>query len=165
MKKAKLFTHAQLRIGFPDGISISANFYPHEKIQTVQKLISEHALLSKDLLFDLYVTPPRRILPVHKTLQEEGLLPAARIFVSWKKGCLPSPGVPYIKPELFVGSRVSAFPDLKKVVDDDDRKRSGGTLNKKKKSNDGSSGNKKKKKKKKKGKRGKKKKKKKKKKS
>jgi len=143
MKKAKLFTHAQLRICFPDGMSISANFYPNEKIQKVQKLISEQALLSKDLLFDLYVTPPRRILPLQKTLVEEDLLPAARVFVSWKKGNLPSPGVPYIKPELFSSSIVSSFPDSKKVNDNDDRKQNGGSLNKKKKSNESGSGKKK----------------------
>ena len=122
MKKAKLFTHAQLRFYFSDGISVSANFYPKESIANVQNLIKKDIFLIADKYdFDLYVTPPRRNLSLDKTLLEEELLPAARIFVSWKTGMSPGVGVEYIKPALFIqnGSVVNSFPNSTKISDGD----------------------------------------------
>merc|ERR1719203_1704254 len=140
MKKAKLFTHAQLRICFPDGISISANFHPNEKIETVQKLIVEETLVPNTVLdnsFELYVTPPRRILPMNSTLVDEGLLPAARVFVLWKNGASPPPGTSYVKSELFGTSTVSAFPESKMVSENNNEGNSSGGILKGKKSVDG----------------------------
>ena len=121
MKKAKLFTHAQLRFCFPDGISVSANFYPKESIASVQNSLKKEIFSTRDKYdFDLYVTPPRRNLSHDKTLLEEELLPAARIFVSWRKGMSPAAGVEYIKPEIFIknGSIIKSFPNSTKIVDE-----------------------------------------------
>jgi hypothetical protein len=73
--------------------------------------------------FDLYVTPPRRLLPTKSTLTEEGLVPAAKIFVSWKAGSTPDKKAPvgsYLEPRLFAVSQATAnassFPSAQPVV-------------------------------------------------
>lgn len=92
MKKTKVFSHAQLRVCFPDGFSVSGNFYPNETIEEVRNLLRERVLTpsSPERAFDLYVTPPRRVLPPGSSVREEGLVPAARVFLSWKNGASPS---------------------------------------------------------------------------
>jgi len=98
MKKQKVYSHAQLRIFFPDGTRIEAKFLPNETIATVKLVVASTFHLSSDSnaltsSFDLYISPPRRILDERKTLKDEGLVPAAKIHVSWKagsKGGLPS---------------------------------------------------------------------------
>ena len=73
--------------------------------------------------FDLYVAPPRRLLDDMKTLEEEELIPAAKIHVSWKVGASPSECVAgcYLRDELFSeGSNTVAasFPNAKPIVND-----------------------------------------------
>jgi len=118
MKKAKVYSHAQLKIYFPDGARIEAKFLPNETIQSVKDIVvsafsQEYSMISQ---FDLYVSPPRRILGNKETLKSEGLVPAAKMHVSWKNGPMQgSPGF-YLHPRFFqsvstakVGT--SAFPD------------------------------------------------------
>eukprot|EP00591_Stephanopyxis_turris_P010493 CAMPEP_0195528756 /NCGR_PEP_ID=MMETSP0794_2-20130614/31045_1 /TAXON_ID=515487 /ORGANISM="Stephanopyxis turris, Strain CCMP 815" /LENGTH=564 /DNA_ID=CAMNT_0040659943 /DNA_START=402 /DNA_END=2096 /DNA_ORIENTATION=- len=127
MKKAKVYSHTQLRICFPDGCALSARFYPSEKVKHVKEVIRS-ALCTNDtddsgVDFDIYVTPPRRALIDSKTLVDEQLVPAAKVHVSWKTR--KQPGVqgcnqPKIKPELFTSENKVAgasklFPDVKSV--------------------------------------------------
>ena len=75
--------------------------------------------LAQSLDFDLYVAPPRRLLNDTNTLDQEELVPAAKIHVSWKVGASPTGGAPgcYLRAELFSGgSHASAFPDAKPIV-------------------------------------------------
>mmetsp|Transcript_5418 Transcript_5418/g.7189 ORF Transcript_5418/g.7189 Transcript_5418/m.7189 type:complete len:430 (+) Transcript_5418:97-1386(+) len=134
IKKQKVYTHTQLRINFPDGCSLYSKFLPSEKISTVKEVIISafHENYQKILQYDLYVAPPRRLLDISKRLEEEGLVPAAKVFVSWKmNGAPPSNGDvgSYIRNELFPSSAVSsaaavAFPGAKKIVEDDSNKSS-----------------------------------------
>jgi len=139
MKKAKVYTHATLRIGFADGTWITAKFLPSETVNTVREVLIEECFradIAPGLDFDLYVAPPRRILDRGKRLDAEGLVPAARVHVSWKVGGAP-PSPPagsgsesrpgsYLREELFgtsaqVGGadyNAAAFPDAKKLVED-----------------------------------------------
>lgn len=108
MKKAKVYSHAHLKIYFPDGARVDAKFLPSESIANVKEIILSTFLpeYSSVLQFDLFVTPPRRILIETKSLKEEGLVPAAKVHVSWKAG--PSPGQPgsYIHRHLFQSSHL-----------------------------------------------------------
>jgi hypothetical protein len=144
MKRAKVYTHATLRIGFADGAWITAKFLPSETVKMVREVLIEECFradLASSLDFDLYVAPPRRMLDPSKRLDAEGLAPAARVHVSWKVGGAP-PSSPsagsgtsrpgsYLRKELFgtstqVGGadyNAAAFPDAKKLVED---KSSGG---------------------------------------
>lgn len=116
MKKAKVYSHAQIRINFPDGKHLHAKFLPSENISSIRSVIKSACKpsLAVSLDFDLYVAPPRRLLNDSNTLTEEELVPAAKIHVSWKVGA--SPIGDYLLDELFSGGSVSAFPDAKPVV-------------------------------------------------
>jgi len=118
MKKAKVYSHAQIRVNFPDGTNLHAKFLPREKVSSIRSVIKSafQPSLVESLDFDLYVAPPRRLLDNTKRLDEEELVPAAKIHVSWKVGGSPSDS--YLRDELFSGGNNSAaaFPDAKPIV-------------------------------------------------
>ena len=110
LKKAKVYSHTQLAIHFPDGMSIRANFSTREKLHTVLQGLRDDVLFSTETLplpgFDLYQTPPRRVLEASKSLKDLGLVPAAKVYVSWKTPLVQSAGLQagwYIQQELFRG--------------------------------------------------------------
>jgi len=122
LKKQKVYSHTQLAIHFPDGISIKANFSTKEKLKAVLEGLSNDVLFSTETLplpsFELYQTPPRRVLDPTQTLQSLGLVPAAKVYVSWKKplpkshlGAGSGLGVSwYIQPHLLGQSSGPALP-------------------------------------------------------
>ena len=128
MKKAKVYSHAQLRINFPDGSYLSCKFHPSETIAVLKQVVQSAFLdeLRPRLLFDIYVAPPRRILNDEETLTEEGLVPAAKVHVSWKVNGAPAVGAPagsVLRRELFrdhvdvtSGGGQASFPDAKNLV-------------------------------------------------
>jgi hypothetical protein len=133
MKKAKVYTHATLRVGFADGCWIAAKFLPGETVEAVRTVLREECFredMAGALDFDLYVAPPRRRLDGSKRLDAEGLVPAARVHVSWKVGGAPPAPAEgqlsgsYLREELFrndggADEPAAAFPNAQKLVDDD----------------------------------------------
>eukprot|EP00548_Thalassiothrix_antarctica_P013869 CAMPEP_0194171884 /NCGR_PEP_ID=MMETSP0154-20130528/6435_1 /TAXON_ID=1049557 /ORGANISM="Thalassiothrix antarctica, Strain L6-D1" /LENGTH=621 /DNA_ID=CAMNT_0038884377 /DNA_START=57 /DNA_END=1922 /DNA_ORIENTATION=- len=123
LKRQKVYSHAQLRIQFSDGSAITARFLPREKIDAVRKAV-KGALLNKDLDFDLYVAPPRRKLNFTSTLEQEGLVPAAKVFLSWKSNAAPgkqmSPGT-FLKAELFQDGCAPSYPSSQTLVGKDSK--------------------------------------------
>ena len=97
LKKEKVYSHVTLTIQFPSGHSVRGQFLPKETVQTVVESLQKDCLIATSAqvanentaCIDLYVTPPRRLLGLNQTLQQEGLVPAAKVFASWKKGCGP----------------------------------------------------------------------------
>ena len=132
LKKQKLYKHSQLRIFFPDGYSLCCNFKPNETIAIVKEVITSTFVTSETILtdFDLYITPPRTVLKnLNNTLLQEQLVPAARVFVSWKKDVNLKD---YIQSQYFKSSAaIFSVPDGKNLVND-------ATGNNKKKRNAGS---------------------------
>lgn len=121
MKKAKVYSHVQLRVQFRDGSAVHGKFLPKETLGQVKEVISSCFCVA-GLDFDLYVAPPRRLLKLENTLQEEGLVPAAKILASWKVSGAPlshaSVGS-FLKPELFrQGESVQAYPTAQAVASD-----------------------------------------------
>jgi len=117
MKKAKVYSHAQIRINFSDGTHLHAKFLPREKVSAIRSVIesSFQPTIAQSLDFDLYVAPPRRLLIDTKSLEEEELVPASKIHVSWKAGRAPSGK--FLRDELFfAGGGTAAFPDAKPVI-------------------------------------------------
>ncbi|KAL7540700.1 hypothetical protein ACHAWF_006759 [Thalassiosira exigua] len=118
----QVYSHAQIRVNFPDGTHLHAKFLPREKVAALRSVIESafEDSLSPSLEFDLYVAPPRRLLIDTNTLEEEELVPAAKIHVSWKVGAAPVGGTAgcFVRPELFAGGNAgtSAFPDAKPVL-------------------------------------------------
>jgi hypothetical protein len=129
IQKKKIYAHVQLVIQFPDGSSVRGKFLPKETIAQVQLVLQENCLLPSSpqaqAAFDLYITPPRTLLDPKKSLQDLGLAPASKIFVSWKKTPLAgsAPGS-FLQPQLFQSSRspattqAFAFPQAQPVVPD-----------------------------------------------
>lgn len=139
-----MYSHAQLRIYFPDGTRIEGKFLPNEKIATVKNVIAstfvpsasssssslEAAYASCLHPFDLYISPPRRILAEDKSLKQEGLVPAAKIHVSWKNSTTASASSismsTLIQSRFFPAStnsnNVSSFPESKSVVDNNKKR-------------------------------------------
>ena len=131
MKKARVYSHTTVRISFPDGCTLTGKFLPSERVSDVRDAVAS-SLASESLRsssrFDLYVSPPRRALEDGKTLEDEGLVPAAKVHVSWRAAGSPpggaelSPGS-YLRSELFAaeagtGTGGSDFPDARRIVDD-----------------------------------------------
>mmetsp|Transcript_901 Transcript_901/g.1388 ORF Transcript_901/g.1388 Transcript_901/m.1388 type:complete len:678 (+) Transcript_901:29-2062(+) len=118
MKKAKVYSHAQIRINFSDGTHLHAKFLPREKVSAIRSVIesSFEPSIAQSLDFDLYVAPPRRLLIDTKTLDEEELVPASKIHVSWKARGAPLSGK-FLRDELFLaGGGTAAFPDAKPII-------------------------------------------------
>ena len=121
MKKAKVYSHAQIRVNFPDGAHLHAKFLPRETVSSIRSVIQSafQPSLAQPLDFELYVAPPRRLLDDTKRLDVEELVPAAKIHVSWRVGASPSGGSvgSYLRNELFSSpnsnSAASSFPDAK----------------------------------------------------
>ncbi len=101
LKSKKVYTHSILKIYFPDGTRLDIQFVPNEKVNDVKDVIhncfiddccdndggreSGRRMVKSDYDFELYISPPKRILKDDLTLEEEGLVPAAKVFISWKK--------------------------------------------------------------------------------
>ena len=121
LKKQKVYSHAQIRVQFSDGSALEAKFLPKEPISVIKAVVKD-SLILPSLDFDLYVAPPRRKLSEMSTLEEEGLVPAAKIFLSWKVDCAPDKGSPvgsFLKPELFRSGGEPVYPSAKSVVPDE----------------------------------------------
>ena len=123
MKKAKVYPHTQLRISFPNGHSLSCRFLPSEKILNVKEVVKSTLLeIFRKEPFDLYVSPPRKVLSDDSTLDQEQLVPAAKIHVSWKSTNMASisPDQQIIDQSYykFDSSNKSAYPGSKSVADE-----------------------------------------------
>ena len=119
LKKQKVYSHVQLRIQFPDGSSLEAKFLPKETVATVKEVILS-AFVMTAFDFELYVAPPRRQLEMGSTLESEGLVPAAKVFVSWKVNRAPTKAAPvgsFMKPELFRHQAGQAFPAAQSLLE------------------------------------------------
>lgn len=68
-----------IRVMFPDRSVLQAVFSPTETIKEVIKFVSEY-LENKSLLFYLYTTPPKCILPEDKKLIELNCVPRALLY-------------------------------------------------------------------------------------
>ena len=90
LKTRKVYSHTQLAIHFPDGISVRANFATSDTIQRVVQELQASVLIEQTQALklpdlELYRTPPRTVLKPSETLQALGLVPASKVYVSWNQ--------------------------------------------------------------------------------
>jgi hypothetical protein len=126
IKKSKIYSHTQLAITFPDGIIIKANFLTTEKLSNVINGLEHDVLFNTDTIvlpkFELYQSPPRTVLNSSLSLKKLDLVPAAKIYLSWK-----SPGLTkipastlgagwYIRPELLLLLPMNGDGDAKNTA-------------------------------------------------
>lgn len=129
LKSKKVYSHVQITVCFADQYRVTGKFLPKEKIGAILSSLQQQVLLaatsadasssSSPREFDLYVAPPRRLLPLTSTLEQEGLVPAAKIFASWKMGSAPTPGQAYLQAHLFGGSAAASsnfFPSAQPIA-------------------------------------------------
>ena len=117
LKKQKVYAHTQLALQFSDGTVLQGKFLPKEKVRVVLKELKE-CFVEAPATLELYITPPRKTLAPTSSLQEEGLVPAAKVFV---KTPLPSRR-PFLKPELFATTTpTAAFPAAQSIVASKDK--------------------------------------------
>ena len=120
LKKQKVYSHTQLALQFSDGTVLQGKFLPKEKISIVIEALKECLIeVPTTTSMELYVTPPKKTLDSKATLQDEGLVPAAKVFV---RMTLPSYR-PFLKPELFASNTAptTAFPASQPVVNDNSK--------------------------------------------
>ncbi|KAG5175506.1 hypothetical protein JKP88DRAFT_98163 [Tribonema minus] len=86
LQKAKAYSHALIRVQLPDRSVVQAKFLPRETVGDVAAAVSAalRAGVSGACPFALYVTPPRRTLAADAVLADEGLVPAALLYLSWQ---------------------------------------------------------------------------------
>jgi hypothetical protein len=128
LRKTQVYSHSQLAIQFPDATLVKANFLVTETVGAVIQELKLHVLQldhnsdsDANVDLELYQTPPRRLFKSNETLQSLGLVPAAKVYVSWKQ---PPPKPKndkavawYIRPELLViSSDGPALPTAVPVV-------------------------------------------------
>jgi hypothetical protein len=132
LEKSKVYSHVVLSIQFPDGSSLRGKWLPLETVGTVEQVVLDcchkegpwqNTIHSNDSdgnantassVLELYITPPRRRLDPHKTLQSEGLVPASKVYVSWKTGPPPGPPGHFLLPTTIGGA--VAFPKSAALV-------------------------------------------------
>ena len=118
LQTAKVYSHAHLRIQFSDGSWIEGDFGTKETIGDVWNALHQDVLSSYIVESNnnddsntlvLFQTPPRTVFSdPSQTLQALGLVPAAKLFASWKKPPQPiiasamkkEPGW-FLNPSLF----------------------------------------------------------------
>ena len=98
IKHQKVYSHVVLAIQFQDGCTIRGHFLPKDTLQTVKDELASSVFVDSSSSgasvpndYELYVTPPRTILDPNSTLQALGLVPASKIYVSWKTPLSPPP--------------------------------------------------------------------------
>ena len=78
------FTRSRVRVKFPDGFVIEANFGARENFQAVYNFIREN-LNDRTRAFYLFETPPKRKLTdMAKTLDKAKMCPACLFYFSWE---------------------------------------------------------------------------------
>ena len=118
LKNKKVYSHVQITIQFADQSKLTGKFLPKEKIGTVLESLRQECLIDSVRELDLYVAPPRRLLPLNSSLEQEGLVPAAKIFASWKVQSAPAAGEAVLRPHLFQNGTAAAasFPSAQPIV-------------------------------------------------
>jgi hypothetical protein len=112
---------------FPDRICLEAYFHPQDTVEEIRLWLSDSCFLHSEhpphssFSFDLYITPPRLVLPLDVPLQELKLVPAAVLYLSWKitpelptRSEDPLPGRGYLNFHLYrTANSLCESPEVK----------------------------------------------------
>ncbi|XP_010907763.1 plant UBX domain-containing protein 1 [Elaeis guineensis] len=115
-RRARITT-AVIRVRFPDGCILEANFQPSEKIQSLVDLLIQ-VVAQPELPFYLYTTPPKeRIRDMSKDFYSAGFAPGAIVYFSHdlpkeSNSAVTNKG-PYLRDDIF--SLQKTVPILEQV--------------------------------------------------
>ncbi|KAF9087833.1 Tether containing UBX domain for GLUT4 [Mortierella sp. AD031] len=81
--KERRYPKTIIRIRFPDRIQLQATFRSQETVGDLREWVSK-ACIGQGEKFDLYTTPPKKVLADNKqTLYQAGLAPQSIVYFSW----------------------------------------------------------------------------------
>jgi hypothetical protein len=84
MRSRTEFTRSRVRIKFPCGFVMEANFGALENFQSVYNFVRDN-LNDKIRSFDLFESPPKRkLVEMSKTLDKAKMCPACLLYFSWE---------------------------------------------------------------------------------
>ena len=116
LQSKRVYTETCIRVQFPrphDSIILESYFNPNERIEAVLDVIRKSLVPAfSDAPFELYQTPPRRVLQPNSTLRDEKLVPSAVVRLSWQENA-PSAQSPLgiFQSSIFGDQNASfAFP-------------------------------------------------------
>lgn len=98
LQGAKVYTKATIKVQFPDGLVIQANFSPLERLTDVEAVVKQCMRNPEKAPFYLFERPRREKLRSDQTLQKLGLVPATKLFAAWEA---ETPDGEYVKDELL----------------------------------------------------------------
>eukprot|EP00511_Aplanochytrium_stocchinoi_P000689 CAMPEP_0204829628 /NCGR_PEP_ID=MMETSP1346-20131115/7900_1 /ASSEMBLY_ACC=CAM_ASM_000771 /TAXON_ID=215587 /ORGANISM="Aplanochytrium stocchinoi, Strain GSBS06" /LENGTH=407 /DNA_ID=CAMNT_0051959583 /DNA_START=124 /DNA_END=1344 /DNA_ORIENTATION=+ len=122
LKNTRVFTRTLIRIQLPDRSVVQAIFNPMEKLEAVATEVQKCFVdsIGNDKTFYFYTTPPKKKLDMEKRLEEQGLKPAALIYLGWDGS---SPTGDYLREDLFVTSEdAEEFPSSQPLTEADKSK-------------------------------------------
>lgn len=110
--KRTKYSQTNLRVRFPDMCQIQATFSSEEKISDLYDWVKSQLKSSES--FELFVTPPKKTLnSMSSTLFDEGLAPAALVFLVWKNGSRSSYDI--LAESVIQGMEEFVIPEIKMV--------------------------------------------------
>lgn len=103
MKKSRIFTHAIIRVRFPDRLLLQGSFSVLETLNEVYAFVAESIVQSRK--FYLYLTPPKQVLKASRE-NLKSFAPATIINFAWAdlEETRPSDG-PFLNEELVSASQ------------------------------------------------------------
>jgi tether containing UBX domain for GLUT4 len=98
MKKNKTFTHAIIRVRFPDRLLLQGSFLVLETVNDLYAFVAEALVQTRK--FELFLAPPRQVIKPSK-LNLKSMAPATIVNFAWAdlQETRPMDG-PFLKPEL-----------------------------------------------------------------
>ncbi|KAG0261363.1 Tether containing UBX domain for GLUT4 [Mortierella polycephala] len=109
--KERRYPNTIIRIRFPDRVQLQATFCSQDTIGDVRKWVAG-ACVGHGEKFDLYTTPPKKILADDKqTLYQAGLAPQSIVYFSWKDSKLNSDS-PFLNGEYMMKMQDLPIPGL-----------------------------------------------------
>lgn len=103
------FRKVLIRLQLPDRVTLQGVFTPQTKIRHIIRFVRAALLDARNVKFHLFVVPPKRLLSnVEATLWNEGLVPAALVYIGVDSGPITSQDL--LKPSLL--SEITAPPEI-----------------------------------------------------
>ena len=108
-RRAEQFGPVPVRVHFPDGVVIQAEFKPTETLSSLHKLIQQ-CMPPSLTQWHMYVTPPKQVFKdLSLTFYKAGLVPAANVLI----GLESRHEGPCLKPEI---STLQAAPPARNIA-------------------------------------------------
>ena len=119
LEKLRVYDVAVVKVQFHDRTVLSARFHPREPLAALYAVVRGVLDAPHAADFSLFVAPPKRPLDEESraSLLDEGLVPAAKVFVSWARGP-PTGDFLNAASRALVDAegRDEAFPEAKAVA-------------------------------------------------